>query len=323
MPSRTQPSIETTERVALLMLCPLQDDYVQQLRERYDLIYAAEPGQREEAVREHGARVRAVLTIGAIGLSAQEMDAMPRLELICALGVGHENIDLAAARARSIAVSNGAGTNDACVADHAFGLLLAAVRGIVKLDRGVREGLWRDQLDFYTPTVCGKKLGIVGMGMIGRQIARRAAGFDLEVGYFSRTPKADLPFPRFDSVVALAQWSDFLMVATPGGAETRHLVNADVIAALGPGGTLVNIARGSVVDTQALAQALASGALASAGLDVYESEPRPPESLIGLPNVVLTPHIAGRSPEAMQASVDKVIANVQAWFSGQPLLTPL
>jgi len=312
-----------TQRIPLLMLSPLQEQYVQQVAQAYDLVYAPTPEQKVAAIREHGHRFRAVLTIGAVGLSAAEMDAMPQLELVCALGVGYESIDLAAAKARGLVVTNGAGTNDGCVADHAFGLLLAAVRGIVQLDKGVRDGLFRDQLQFYTPTVSGKKLGIVGLGMIGRQIARRAAGFDLEVGYTGRGRKADVPYPFFDSVLALAQWCDYLVVATPGGAATRHLVDASVIAALGPGGTLVNIARGSVVDTAALAAALAGGQLGSAGLDVYESEPQRPEELVGLPNVVLTPHIAGRSPEAMQASVDKFLANAQAFFAGQPVLTPV
>jgi lactate dehydrogenase-like 2-hydroxyacid dehydrogenase len=315
--------MQDAQRIPLLMICPLQEAYVEQLRQTYEVLYVPDKAARDAALVAHGPRIRAVLTIGAIGLTAVEMNAMPRLEIVCALGVGYEAIDLAAAKARGLVVTNGAGTNDSCVADHAFGLLLAAVRGIAQLDKGVRQGLWRDQMDFYTPTVSGKKLGIVGLGMIGRQVAKRAAGFDLEVGYFSRTPKSDVPFPFFDSVLELARWCDYLVVATPGGAATRHLVNAAVLEALGPGGTLVNIARGSVVDTQALAAALASGRLASAGLDVYESEPQAPAELTGLPNVVLTPHIAGRSPEAMQASVDKVIANLAAWFSGRPLLTPV
>ena len=178
-------------------------------------------------------------------------------------------------------------------------------------------------MDFYTPNVSGKKLGIIGLGMIGRQVAKRALGFDLEVGYFNRSRKDDVPFRFFDSALALARWCDYLIVATPGGAATHHMINAEVIAALGPKGTLVNIGRGSVVDTAALAAALKSGGLASAGLDVYESEPKAPQDLVGLANVVLTPHIAGRSPEAMQASVDKVIDNAQAFFSGNPVLTPV
>jgi len=224
--------------IPLLMICPLQEDYVRQLASYYEVVYAPTKELKEAVLREHGGRFRAVLTIGAIGLQASEMDAMPKLELICALGVGYEGVDISAAKARNLTVTNGAGTNDGCVADHAFGLLIAAVRGIVQLDKGVREGLWRDQMDFYTPNVSGKKLGIVGLGMIGRQIAKRALGFDLEVGYFTRNPKEDVPFQFFKSALELATWCDYLIVATPGGLETKHMINAEIIAALGPQGTL-------------------------------------------------------------------------------------
>lgn len=310
-------------RPRLLMLCPLQDHYRQQIADRFETVYATTAELRRQAVAEQGERIDAVLTIGTLGLHAAEIAAMPRLRLVSALGAGYEGIDVAAARARGITVTNGAGTNDKCVADHAFGLLLAAVRGIVQLDRGVREGLWRDQLAFYTPNIAGKKLGILGLGTIGRQLVRRAIGFDMEIGYCTRQPRADVSYPYFKTPLELARWCDFLIVATPGGATTRHLVDADVMAALGPNGTLVNIARGSVVDTEALADALKTGQLGSAGLDVYESEPQPPSALIGLSNVVLTPHIAGRSPEAVQASVDCFIANAEAYFSGRPVLTPV
>lgn len=309
--------------ILLLVLCPLQAEYMQQFRDRFGVVEAGDPGRRAQAIAEHGARIRGVLTIGTIGLTAAEISALPALEVVHTLGVGYELVDVEAAKARGIAVANAAGSNETCVADHAFGLLLAAVRGIVQMDTGVRKGLWRDQLQFYTPTVSGKRLGLLGMGGIGKQIAKRAAGFDMPVGYHSRSRKPDLQAEYFDSVRALAAWCDCLVVATPGGADTRHLVNAEVLDALGPKGTLVNIARGSVVDTAALAAALRDGRIASAGIDVYESEPAPPAELLDLPNVVITPHIAGRSPEAVQASVTLVLQNLAAFFSGKPMLTPL
>ena len=312
-----------TASIPLLVLCPLQDAYMQQLRAAYDVVLAGDDASRREAIATQGARIRAVLTIGTIGLTAQEIAAMPALQVVHTLGVGYELVDVDAARARGVALANAAGSNETCVADHAFGLLLAAVRGIVQLDVGVRKGLWRDQLQVYTPTVSGKRIGIVGMGGIGKQIAKRAAGFDMPVGYHARSRKAELPFDYFDSPRALAQWCDYLVIATPGGAATRHLVNAEVLDALGPQGTLVNIARGSVVDTAALATALRAGRIASAGIDVYESEPAPPAELLDLPNVVITPHIAGRSPEAVQASVTLVLQNLAAFFNGRPMLTPL
>ena len=309
--------------IPLLVLCPLQAGYMQQFRDRFDVVEAGDAARRAQAIAEHGPRIRGVLTIGTIGLTAAEIAALPALEVVHTLGVGYELVDVAAARARGIALANAAGSNESCVADHAFGLLLAAVRGIVQMDQGVRRGLWRDQLPFYTPTVSGKRLGLLGIGGIGQQIARRAAGFDMPVGYHARSARPALAHRYFDSLVALAAWCDCLVVATPGGAATQHLVNAEVLDALGPQGTLVNIARGSVVDTAALAAALRAGRIASAGIDVYESEPAPPAELLDLPNVVITPHIAGRSPEAIQASVTLVLENLQAFFAGRAMKTPI
>ncbi|RCW68743.1 2-hydroxyacid dehydrogenase [Pseudorhodoferax soli] len=309
--------------IPLLVLCPLQAEYMQQFRDRFETIEAGDDARRAQAIAAHGPRIRAVLTIGTIGLTALEIAALPALEVVHTLGVGYEQVDVAAAKSRGIAVANAAGSNATCVADHAFGLLLAAVRGIVQMDVGVRRGLWRDQLTVYTPTVSGKRMGLLGMGDIGKQIAKRAAGFDMPVGYHSRSAKPELPHRYFDSVRALAEWADYLVVATPGGAETRHLVNAEVLQALGPKGTLVNIARGSVVDTAALATALRAGHIASAGIDVYESEPAPPAELLDIANVVITPHIAGRSPEAIQGSVTLVLDNLEAFFAGRPMPTLL
>ncbi|MDD0812143.1 2-hydroxyacid dehydrogenase [Curvibacter sp. RS43] len=306
----------------LLVLHGLTDGHRAQLAQSLDLIYAPTPAERAAAVAAHGARVQLVLTIGATGLTAAEMDAMPQLSLVCALGAGYENIDVAHAKQRGVVVATGAGTNEDCVADHAMGLLLAAVRGIAHLDQQTRQGVWRDVLPL-PPNVSGRRLGLLGLGGIGRKIARRAEGFDIEIGYHNRSPRSDVAYRYFDQLTALAEWADFLVVATPGGPATRHLVNAEVLQALGPRGTLVNIARGSVVDTAALAAALREGRLGAAGLDVYESEPRPPAELIELPNVVLTPHVAGWSPEAVQRSVDQFLANVQGHLSGQGPVAPV
>ena len=312
-----------TAPIPLLILCPLPPQYLAQIGADYDVIHAPDAARRAQAIATHGARVRAVLTIGPIGLTGAEIAALPALELVCALGAGYEQIDVAAARARGIVVANGAGTNDDCVADHAFGLLIAAVRRIVQLDCACRDGLWRDEIPDYAPTVSGKRLGILGLGLIGQKIARRAGGFDMPVGYHSRHKRDDVPHTWFDSPLALANWCDFMVVATPGGADTRHLVNEAVLEALGPQGALVNIARGSVVDTQALARVLRERRLGAAGIDVYESEPHRPEELIELANIVLTPHVAGRSPEAVQATVTRFLANMQAHFSGQAVLSPV
>ena len=238
------------------------------------------------------------------------------------MGAGYENIDVAYAKAHGIAVGNGAGTNDECVADHAMGLLIAAVRGIVKLDKATRAGLWRSAMPLPA-NVSGKRLGIVGLGTIGAKIAKRAAAFDMQIGYHNRKPKEGVSHQYFEDLLALAAWADVLLVATPGGAGTKHLVNAEVLHALGEQGVVVNIARGSVIDTQALAEALRTGRLAGAGLDVYESEPLPPQELIDLDSVVLTPHVGGWSPEAVQNSVDRFIANMRNHLEGKPLVSPV
>ncbi|AIY43339.1 D-3-phosphoglycerate dehydrogenase [Collimonas arenae] len=306
----------------LLILNPLSEQSLQRIAQDWQIVYAPTTQQRSAAIASHAEHIRAVLTIGSIGLQAREIAALPKLELICALGAGFENIDVAAARERGIVVSNGAGTNDACVADHAMGLLLATVRGIPQLGVALHQGIWRDALPL-PPSVSGKRLGIVGLGTIGKQIARRAAGFDMAIGYHNRSMRNDVPFTYFATLLELAVWADFLIIATPGGAGTRHMVNAPVLDALGPEGFIVNIARGSVIDTAALAHALREGRVAGAGLDVYESEPLPPTELLDLPNAVLTPHVAGWSPESVAETVRLFLENSQRHFSGQPVLTPV
>lgn len=286
------------------------------------MINAPDGTLAEQAIAKDGQRIEVVLTIGAIGLSAAQMDAMPQLRMVGALGAGYENIDVAYAKSRGIAVSNGAGTNDSCVADHAFGLVIATVRGFVRLNQQTRDGVWRNDIPL-PPQVSGKRLGILGLGTIGEKIARRARAFDMTVGYHNRQPKADIEHRYFDSVQALAAWADVLVVATPGGPGTRHLVNAAVLDALGPSGYVINIARGSVVDTAALAAALHEKRLAGAGLDVYESEPLPPAELLALDNVILTPHVAGWSPEAVQATVDLFLQNALRHAAGEALVTPV
>jgi D-3-phosphoglycerate dehydrogenase len=201
-------------------------------------------------------------------------------------------------------------------------LLLAVVRDVPQLDQATRLGAWRDNLPMQ-PNVSGKRLGIVGLGSIGGKIARRGEGFEMEIGYHNRKPREGSLLRYVDSVAELAQWSDFLIVTTPGDAGTRHLIGTQALESLGPHGFLVNVSRGSVVNTAALVQALTAGTIAGAALDVYEGEPHPPEALLSLRNVVLTPHVAGRSPEAIIASVNNFLSNATRHFAGEPVLTPI
>jgi lactate dehydrogenase-like 2-hydroxyacid dehydrogenase len=284
---------------------------------------ALTPAERAVKFVELGGSIRAVLTNGSTGLRADEIATLTRLEIICALGAGYENIDLAAARARGIVVTNGAGTNDASVADHAMTLLMSVVRGIPQADLAVRRGGWAG-LRQTRPMLFGKKLGILGLGNIGNQIARRAhQGFDMQVAYHNRKPRDGSAYLYSPTATALATWCDFMIVATPGGAGTRHMVDANVLTALGPNGFLVNIARGSVVDTVALIEFLKGGRIAGAGLDVVEGEPDIPEELLQLTNVVLTPHISGRSPEAIAATTTLALENLTAHLEGRSVLTPV
>ncbi|AGU48004.1 putative D-isomer specific 2-hydroxyacid dehydrogenase [Variovorax paradoxus B4] len=309
-------------KIPLLVLNSLSSAHQAQIAEVYDMTYAFDPAARAAAIAEHGRKFRAVLTIGVIGITPEEIAAMPALELVCCMGAGYEGVPLEVTRARGIATANGAGTNDDCVADHAFGLLIGIVRGFRQLDRLCREGVWREEIP-QPPNVSGKKLGILGLGTIGQKIAKRAAAFDMEIGYHNRKPREGAAHRYFDDLKPLAAWADFLVLAAPGGPATRHLVNAEVLDALGPQGYLVSIGRGSVVDTEALAAALRENRIAGAGLDVYESEPRRPEPLIGLDNVLLTPHMAGWSPEATQKSVDHFLANAEGHFAGRGVVTPI
>ncbi len=311
-----------SDKIPLLVLNSLSSAHQAQIAAVYDMTYAPTPAERSAAVAAHGAKFRAVLTIGVIGLTPEELAKMPKVELICALGAGYEGLPLDAARARGVALANGAGTNDDCVADHAFGLLIGVMRGIRTLDRLCREGIWRESIP-QPPNVSGKRLGILGLGTIGQKIAKRAAGFDMEIGYHNRKPREGAAHRYFESLKALAAWADMLVIATPGGPGTRHMVDAGIFDALGPQGFLVNISRGSVVDTEALAAALRDKRIAGAGLDVYESEPKRPEPLIGLDNVLLTPHMAGWSPEATQASVDRFMANAEGHFAGRGVVSPI
>lgn len=306
----------------LLVLIPLTDTDCAALAAHFDVLYAPDVPQRAQAVAREGSTVRAVLTNGTTGLTAEEIDAMPALELAGALGAGYENLALDHARSRGIALCNGAGVNADCVADHAMALLLAAVRAVPQFDAACRAGIWRDALPMR-PMLTGRRLGILGYGRIGAKIAQRAAGFEMALGYHNRSPREGVSARYFDTPLALAQWSDCLVVATPGGAQTRHLIDRAVLDALGPEGFLVNVSRGSVVDTAALADALAQGRLGGAGLDVYEGEPAPPQALVALGNIVLTPHVAGTSPDVRAASIRHFIENAACCFAGEPLLTPL
>ncbi|MFJ3526224.1 2-hydroxyacid dehydrogenase [Pseudomonas sp. NPDC090203] len=305
----------------VLVLVESVNEYLPILEDAgFRLILAPTPATRAEAVATRGGEIDAVLTRGPLGLTAAEMAALPGLGIICVLGAGYEQVDLPAAQARGITVTNGAGVNAPTVADHALALLLSLVRDIPLADASVRRGEWRK---VTRPSFTSKTIGILGLGAVGLAIARRAAAFDMQIAYHNRTPRTDVDFRYCATPQALAAESDFLIVATPGGSGTAHLIDRAAIDALGEEGFLVNIARASVVDTGALVDALQHGRLAGAALDVFDDEPQVPDVLKSLGNVVLTPHVGGLSPEASRATVQRVADNLLAFYAGKPVLTPV
>lgn len=266
-------------------------------------------------------RIRGISASGESKVGAELMDRLPALEIISVMGVGYDGIDVAAAKARGVVVTHTPDVLNDDVADLAMALMLAGSRQIVAADRYIRDGKWSGGPMPLARKLSGSRLGVVGMGRIGQAIARRALAFDMTVAYHTRQPRPDLPYPHVASLVELAARSDVLVVITPGGAATRHLINAEVLAALGPQGLLVNVARGSVVDETALIEALESGALGGAALDVFADEPNVPERLRALPQVVLTPHIGSATNSTRGAMAGLAVENLRAKAGGGAVLT--
>ena len=272
---------------------------------------------------QHGGEFSILVTTARFGADAALMAAMPALKAICSFGVGYDTIDVDEAARRNIVVSNTPDVLNDCVADLAMGMLIDAARGLSASDRYLRRGEWLRAPYPLQTRVSGKRLGILGLGRIGRMIAKRASGFDMEIRYHNRRPVADVDFAYESTLTGLADWADFLVVASAGGAETRHLVSREVIAALGPAGFLINISRGSVIDETALVEALVQKRIGGAALDVFEFEPKVPEALLALDNVVLLPHVGSATHETRQAMADLVLANLRSYRDSGKLLTPV
>jgi glyoxylate reductase len=275
---------------------------------------------------KEAAAVQALVTVGTMKIDGVAMDRLPNLGLICCYGSGYEGVDIKEAVKRGIIVTFSPAANSSAVADLAMALLLAANRGIVTADKFVRDGLWHGNGAARMPVVrglTGRKVGIFGFGAIGAKIAARAAAFETEIAYHSRSRKLDVPYAFHETLQDLADWADILMIAVRADASTRHLVNSHVMRALGSEGILVNISRGSVIDEQAMIALLQSGELGSVGLDVYEHEPLVPASLKAIPRVVLAPHIGGDTFEAHELRQNLVVANIEAFFAGKPVVNPI
>lgn len=308
-----------TEDIDVLTVCQLlRPDEEAEIAGRYRLTRA----DRANVPNEIASKARALITSGLDGADAALINRMPQLEIITVNSVGYDLVDVPLATRRKIPITHTPNVLTDDVADLALGLMIMTARRLGQADRFVRSGNWLQRRFEVAEKVTGKTLGILGMGRIGRAIAQRAEGFAMEILYTDRVP-VDVPYRYCPDLLTLARESHFLMVAASAGPESKHLIDAEILKALGSKGILINIARGSLVDEKALIAALEAGTLGGAGLDVFEHEPRVPEALCQRDDVVLLPHIASSTRQTRGAMGQLVIQNLDAWFSGKPLVTPV
>lgn len=299
----------------ILMVGPMHDTVMQHTAKHYEVLELWRHDNPLEILQAQGKGIEAIVTGAFHGVNTDYLDYLPDLKVVSTFGVGYDSIDTNALAQRGIQLGNTPDVLNDAVADTAVALLLAVVREVVRTDRYVREGRWPQGAYGLTPNVSGKKVGIVGLGSIGKVIAKRLTGFDCKIAYHNRQQRDDVDYQYFSNLNDLAAWCDFLIVATVGGAQTHHLINAEVLAALGSQAYLVNIARGTVVDEEALLKALQEKTIAGAGLDVFTNEPHVPEAFYTLDNVVLMPHLASATFETREAMAQRVIDNLDAFFS--------
>ena len=310
-------------KVPVLLMFPFHEPRMRELMDAYEVHRYWDAPDPAALLAQLADRVQIVVTTGSRGITAAEMAQLPKLKLVACFGVGYDPIDIDYARAHGIAVTNTPDVLTEDVADLALALMLGAVRRIPQGDRFVREGRWLKGAMPLTQSLQGAKVGIVGMGRIGGAIARRCAAFNTQIAWNGPRAKADVPYPYHADLVELARWADILVAACPGGAATRGLVSRDVLAALGPQGLFVNIARGSVADQTAMIELLADGRLGSVALDVFDGEPTVPQALMDMAHVVLHPHQGSATHATRSAMGGLVLDNVAAFVSGRPLLTPV
>ena len=303
--------------IDILQLVPLRPEVQKELAARYRL------HSRSDFEKVAGI-VRGCVTNGHSGPPTEWIDRMPKLEIIASASVGYDGIPVEYARSKGIPVCNTPDVLNDDVADLAIALMIMTARKLVVTDRYVRSGEWAKRGEHpLASRASGKRVGILGMGRIGKEIGKRAEAMNNKVAYHTRRAVADVPWQHYPSLVELAKNSDFLIVIIPSTPETQKIVSKDVIEALGPTGILVNVARGAVVDEDALVAALVSGKLGGAGLDVFANEPQVPEVLFGMDNVVLQPHVGSATNETRRAMSQLVLDNLDARFAGKPLLTEI
>jgi lactate dehydrogenase-like 2-hydroxyacid dehydrogenase len=312
----------TVSKPEILAVANVHPLYLKALKEVFQVHERTHEGD-PAVFAELAPRIVGIAAGGESTVSRSLLEQLPNLKLVSVFGVGYDGIDAKAAVERGVMVTHTPGVLSDDVADLAMGLVLAVSRQIVQADQHVRRGRWPQGPMPLGRKVSGSRMGIVGLGRIGAAIARRALAFDMSVAYTARTEKPGSGYQFYPTAEQLAAAVDFLVVITPGGQGTRHLINGAVLSALGPKGYLINVARGSVVDELALIEALQAGRIAGAGLDVFSAEPHVPEALWGMPNVVLTPHMASATDQTRRDMADLAFANMQAGVAGRPLLTPV
>jgi lactate dehydrogenase-like 2-hydroxyacid dehydrogenase len=312
-----------SNRIKILSMGAIEKRVDEILAARYD-IYREDVLGLDNIIAGHGNEIVGLVTRGKIPTTEALISRLPKLQIISNFGVGYDSVDVAAAAKRGVVVTNTPNVLNDEMADFTVGLMLATIRRFPQADRYVRTGQWEGGQAFpLGASLRGRKVGIAGMGRIGKVIAKRLDGFDVPVSVFMRRPPADLPYPCHSSLKSLAAAVDVLIVVLPGGAATKNIVNAEILEALGPNGILINVARGSVVDEEALIEALQTGKIFAAGLDVFAREPHVPAALKQMENVVLLPHIGTATHHTRGLMAQLVIDNVISWFEGKGPLTPV
>lgn len=293
------------------------------LEARFTVHRPSDASDLEALLRDVGPRVRGLCVGGQVGVDAALLDRLPKLEIVANFGVGYDAIDAAEAGRRGVVVTNTPDVLTDEVADLAIGLVLATLRRLPQADRYLRAGHWPKAPFPLTASLRGRRVGILGLGRIGRAIAARLEGFGVAIDYHGRSRQADVPYAYHPTLIGMARAVHVLIVVAPGGSGTKGLVDAAVLEALGPEGILVNVARGSLVDEAALIAALQGNTILGAGLDVFENEPHVPEALAALDNAVLLPHVGSASEHTRAAMARLVVDNVISWFEGRGPLTPV
>jgi lactate dehydrogenase-like 2-hydroxyacid dehydrogenase len=309
----------------LIMVGPKKQLFIDRLSPAFNVHVFNDVGDRDAFLAEMADRVRALaVTYSSEKVSAEFMQRLPKLEIVSSFGVGYDHVDAKWAGAHGIMVTNTPDVLNEEVADTALGLLLCTVREFPQAERYLRAGKWEQKsYPLSGATLRDRTAGIVGMGRIGRAIARRLDAFGVPVVYHSRRPVAGVAYRHYPDLVAMAKDVDILIVIVPGGAETRNMINAQVLEALGPNGILINVARGSVVDEPALIKALQEKKIRAAGLDVFVHEPKVPKELMDMENVVLFPHLGSASVYTRTQMDHLVVDNLLSWAAGKGALTPV